>query len=582
MTVLDPVEALRKLPAWQTLGRYIWALEAAIARSRSRGRPQDDTRSRIAFAIVVFAVSYVCLAVGASRASLFSGLKPGPASVAPAHQRADLVDRHGGLLAINLTNYGLFLSPKETWNRQETTRAIRSILPDVPLDRIDRVFKSGKRSRLIGGLTPDQMVAVRELGVPGLDFETEEARRYPAGETAAHILGFTDKGGAGISGVEKGLDKQIRQAGADGTSVPLSIDTRVQAILEEEVSQAAQDFQTRGAVGIIMDVHTGELLGMASYPSFDPNRAGSTPPDQLLNRASGQLFEMGSTFKAFTVAVGLETGVATPSTLFDATHPYHLGYRTIEDYHATNRMLTLVDVFTHSSNIGTARLGVAIGPERLNHYFSAIGLTRTPHFELNESARPLTPRKWDEDAVASISFGHGMLVSPLALARAYAPLLNGGTWVDPTLRRMDHAPVPGARIFKPETSQTMLQIMRVNVVKGTGGKADVPGYSVGGKTGTGEKVVNGKYDTDRQVSSFAAVFPTEGPLSAKRYFVLILMDEPKGNEATHGFSTGGWVAAPAAGRVIARVAPLLGVNPVRSLNAPAALSAASIAPSAGL
>ncbi|MEO8113995.1 MAG: penicillin-binding protein 2, partial [Phenylobacterium sp.] len=318
-----------------------------------------------------------------------------------------------------------------------------------------------------------------------------------------------------------------------------------------------------GAVGLVVNVHTGEILGMANYPTFDPNRAGEATDDAKLNRAAGAVYEMGSTFKAFTVAVGLDTGVATPESTFDARQPFKLGYRTIHDYHATRKILTLVEVFQHSSNIGTAKLAESIGADRLSRYFAALGLTQPAKVELKETARPLTPKVWDEDAVASTSFGHGMNVSPLTLSRAMVALLNGGTLLPLTIHRMEPGQRPkGQKAISEKTSEQMLQIMRANVTGGSGTKADVPGLSVGGKTGTGEKYDPEirAYSHSKQVSSFAAVFPTDGPTSAERYFVLILLDEPHGDAKSFGFATGGWVAAPAAGRVIERIAPFLGVQ----------------------
>ncbi len=287
---------------------------------------------------------------------------------------------------------------------------------------------------------------------------------------------------------------------------------------------------------------------------------------------------MGSTFKAFTVAVGLDTGVANMNSTFDAREPFKLGYRTIHDYHATRKILSLVEVFQHSSNIGTAKLAEGIGPARLSRYFGGMGLTRPAEIELAESASPLTPRKWDDDAVASTSFGHGMNVSPLALAGAMGSILNGGVRVPLTLKKLPaDAKVTGPRVFSEQTSTQMLQIMRANVTGGSGGSADAPGLSVGGKTGTGEKfdpAIRG-YSGTKQVSSFAAVFPTAGPPNTERYFVLILLDEPKPSAKTFGYSTGGWVAAPAAGRVIDRIAPFLSVP--RQLEVKAAAGAAQVA-----
>jgi cell division protein FtsI (penicillin-binding protein 3) len=271
---------------------------------------------------------------------------------------------------------------------------------------------------------------------------------------------------------------------------------------------------------------------------------------------------MGSTFKGFTVAAGLDSGVATPMSTFDARQPFQLGYRTIHDYHATHKVLTLVEVFQHSSNIGTARLATEIGPQRLEHYFKAFGLTEPAKIELSESARPLAPRVWDEDAMASTSFGHGMNVSPLALARAYSGLLNGGKLLPLTIRKLPPGARPdGPQIVSPRTTETLLQIMRANVTGGSGKSANVSGLNVGGKTGTGDKFdpVAKRYSTTKQVSSFAAVFPTDGPVEAPRYFVLVLMDEPHPDQ-TGADPTGGIVAAPAAGRIIERIAPFLGIQ----------------------
>lgn len=390
---------------------------------------------------------------------------------------------------------------------------------------------------------------------------------YPLGPTAAHLVGFVDSGGKGLAGAERALDDPIRKAvGGESGPVRLSIDVRVQAALEDELRKAAAEFTPKGAVGLVTNVQTGEILGLASLPDFDANKAGQATDAERLNRAAASVYEMGSTFKAFTVAIGLDTGVATPASTFDAREPFKLGYRTIHDYHAAKAILTLVEVFKHSSNIGTAMLAEKIGGERLSRYFTALGLTKPAQVELMESARPLTPRKWDMDAVASTSFGHGMNVSPLALAQAMGALLNGGKMLPLTIKKMPDGVRPeGKRVLSEATSAEMLKIMRANVIPGeggSGGKADVPGLSVGGKTGTGEKYdpsIRG-YNHQRQVSSFAAVFPTEGPLEGDRYFVLILMDEPHGTAASAGFSTGGWVGAPPAGKVIDRIAPFLGVQ----------------------
>jgi cell division protein FtsI (penicillin-binding protein 3) len=343
--------------------------------------------------------------------------------------------------------------------------------------------------------------------------------------------------------------------------VPLSIDLRVQAALEDEIQKTGIEQRAKGAVGMVVDVKTGEVLGMANYPDFNPGQAGKHTPDELLNRAVQSVYEMGSTFKGITIAAGLDSGAITRQSTFDATQPFRMAGRTVRDFHATNRVLTTDEVFTKSSNIGTSRIALAVGPERFSGYLQKLGLFERVPVELKESARPILPAKWNENTLASASFGHAISVTPLALAQAMMPIVNGGHRVPLTIRRRDAPPARGEQVLNPETSRAMLEMMRLNVIAGSGRKADFPGLSVGGKTGTGEKVVNGVYDSRANISSFAAVFPTDGPLDAQRYFVLILVDEPQGSEATFGLRTGGWVAAPAVGRTIARIQPFLKVRP---------------------
>lgn len=550
-------------PISRWLARRMWQLEHAFERARASGKAEDDTRIRIFFVLALFSAGFLTLAVGATRAALFSDAGKGDA-LAPivGAARADIVDRNGQLLAADLLHYGLYIDPREIWDTAETRRALARALPDLEPARLERALRADRRTFVIGALTPEVRARVHDLGLPGVSFEPEERRVYPLDETASHLIGFADTGGEGLAGAEAAFNTDIRVGAASKAAVPLSIDLRIQAALEDELGKAAANFRPKGAVGVVVNVHTGEILGLANYPTFDPNQPGKYSLDSRLNRAAAAIYEMGSTFKGFTVAIGLDSGVATPTSTFDATHPYQLGYRTIHDYHATHKVLTLVEVFQHSSNIGTARLAEAIGPQRLSRYFEAFGLTRPAKVELLESARPLTPRVWDEDAVASTSFGHGMNVSPLALTRAYVGLVNGGTLVPLTIKKLPPgAKVEGPRIVSERTSETLLQIMRANVTGGSGKSANIPGYNVGGKTGTGDKFdpVAKRYSTTKQVSSFAAVFPTDGPVSDPRYFILILMDEPQ-KDATGADPTGGIVAAPVVGKVVERIAPFLGVK----------------------
>lgn len=553
-------------PSWfsRRLAGLMWRLEHAFERTRASGRAEDDTRIRIFFVLLLFSLGFIALALGATHAALFSKAGEGDGYATPmGAARADLVDRNGEMLAADLLHYGLYIDPREIWDTSETRRALSANLADLTPERLERALRAGRRTFVIGGLTPEVRAQIHDLGLPGVSFEPEQKRVYPLGYTAAHLVGFADTGGEGLAGAEAALNEDIRSAASSGGSVPLSIDLRIQAALEDELYKAVAQFHPKGAVGIVTNVHTGEILGLANFPTFDPNKPGASSLNARLNRAAGSIYEMGSTFKGFTVATGLDTGVATPSSTFDATHPFQLGYRTITDYHATHAMLTLVEVFQHSSNIGTARLGEEIGPERLHDYFTRFGLTQAAKTELIETARPLTPRVWDEDAIASTSFGHGINVSPMAVARAYSGLMNGGELLPLTIKKLPAGTVVhGPRMVSEQTALTLLQIMRSNVSCpcGSGKSANIPGLNVGGKTGTGDKwdPAIRHYSNTKQVSSFAAVFPTDGPLSAPRYFVLVLLDEPQ-RDKTGADPTGGIVAAPAAGRVIERIAPFLGI-----------------------
>jgi cell division protein FtsI (penicillin-binding protein 3) len=547
-------------PSWRWLAERVWSVEHAFERIKAEGRAEEDTRVRIFFVLAAFSFAFLILAFGAARAALFSGnahTRSGPVAAA---ERADLVDRNGLLMAANLTHYKLFIDPDEVWEPAETRRAIQGVLPKVSADRLRKAIQGDRRSFIIGGLTPQQRDAVHALALPGIYFEEEDRRAYPLGVTAAHLIGFTDAGGKGLSGIERALDAEIRQAGHAGKPVVLSIDLRVQAAMEDELAGAARDQQVRGAIGIVTDIRTGEILAMASYPSFDPNTAGHATDDQRLNRATQAVYEMGSTFKVFTLATALDTGTANRDSTFDVSSPLNLGGRVVHDHDATGGRVTLEDVFIHSSNIGTSKLALAMGAETVSRYFQSFGLLQPADVELS-SAWPIKPRKWDPNTLASASFGQAISVTPLALAQAMGAVLNGGQMVPLTLRRLEPGQAPeGKRVISEATSRNMLDLMRLNVARGTGSKANAAGLRVGGKTGSAQKVVNGRYAQTTLVSSFAAVFPTDGPADRSRYFVLIVLDEPHGSPASGGARTGGWTAAPAVGRVIDRIAPFLGVR----------------------
>ncbi|MDR3508071.1 MAG: penicillin-binding protein 2 [Caulobacteraceae bacterium] len=547
-------------PALRWVVGRIWMVERAFERAKAEGRAADDTRLRIFFVLAMFAAGFLTLAVYATKAALFPSVDRAGAYAAVAGARADLVDRDGQLLAVDLPHFGLYFNPRENWDIDEVRRKLPTVLPQLQPARLEKALSSTHREYLIGGLTPDEKAKVDDLGLPGISFEDEVHRVYPLGTTAGHLVGFVDRGGAGLAGAELALDDTLKTNAGRGP-VPLSIDLRVQAAMQDELQKAAILHQAIGGVGIVTNVRTGEILGMSSYPAFDPNAAGASPPANMVNHAAATVYEPGSVFKVFTLAMGIDTGAADINTQFDVRTPLALTGQTIHDYDKGDQFLPLWEVFTHSSNIGAARLGMKVGPERMDKYFRSFGLFAAAPSELKESARPIVPRRLSDNVVASMSFGHAISVSPLALATGMGSILNGGQYLPLTIKKLDPGnPPQGRRVISEATSRTMLDLMRLNVTQGTGAKADAPGYRVGGKTGSAEKAENGTYARKKLVSSFAAVFPTDGPMNADRYFVLIMLDEPKPTKETFGFATGGWTAAPAAGRVIERIAPYVGVK----------------------
>jgi cell division protein FtsI (penicillin-binding protein 3) len=548
------------------LGRWILGMEHAFERARASDKAVDDTRLRIFFVLALFGFGFVTLALGATRAALFSAWGHGGELVAPApNARAELTDRNGEILAIDVPRYGLYVDPHEMVHRADVRAALLAAMPAIPGAKLDRILAGDRRQYVIGALTEDQRRQIHDLALPGVSFEEESGRAYPLDALAAHVIGFASRDGVGLAGAEKAFDAQLRAPGAK--PLALSLDLRVQGALEDELDQTSQTLGVQDAAGMVVNVRTGEILGLASWPNFDANDAGVADPRTMVNHAAATVYEPGSVMKVFTLAMGLDSGVATPDTMFDVATPLELPGQTIHDYDHGDAQLSLAHVFTHSSNIGAARLGLLAGAAIMSRYYHAFGLFDAAPSELAESARPLTQRALTPNAVASMSFGHAISVTPLAIATGMSAILNGGVYRPLTLKRLDpgQAPAPGRRVIQETTSETMLRLMRLNVTEGTGTRADALGLRVGGKTGTATKLVHGHYVEGKNalnLASFAAIFPTDGPVDQDRYLVLIMLDEPKPVTADSGVTSGGFTAAPAAERVIDRIAPFLGVRRV--------------------
>jgi len=476
--------------------------------------------------------------------------------------RADIVDRNGALLATTLASPSLYANPKQIIDAREATRKLVAVLPELSEAEVyakltsERSFVWLKRL-----LTPREQLAVNRLGIPGLAFEREERRVYPEGNLAAHVVGYTGLDNKGLAGIERGFDDILKSR---KEPLQLSVDLRLQNILRDELSRTMQDFSAKGATGIVMDVHDGEVLAMVSLPDFDPNKPGSATPETTFNRATLGTYEMGSTFKTFTAAMALDAHTATLASYYDASKPIVIGRFTIHDYHNLHRALSVPEIYEYSSNIGAARMAMDAGTDRLREFLGRLGLLHAPTFEIPEIAAPLVPAPWHDVNTMTIAFGHGLSVSPLQLAIAGSAVVNGGVLHQATIVKPPEGYVPsGTQVMSAKTSEDMRRLMRLVVEQGTGEFAAAPGYLVGGKTGTAEKVNGHSYAHKALLSSFLGAFPINNP----RYLVLAIIDEPHGNKESHGFATGGWTAAPVVGRVVQRAAPLLGVAPIDE-NAP--------------
>lgn len=534
----------RFTPSWRWLSEAMWWVEHAFGRAHADARPEEDTRVRIFVILSAFSAVFVCLAAGAVHAALLTAAGgAGTASHPNAVVRADLIDRNGALLATNIVHYGLYIDPAEVWDRRAAAARIRRALPRVSAARLERALTGNRRLLVINRLTPQEKAAVHALALGGIGFEPEDVRVYPLGESARHVVGGVDTGGQGLSAAERAFNDEIRAAGARGESFQISIDLRVQGVLENELAAAATASGAKGAVGIVTDVQTGEVLGMASWPASNSR-----------NLATAATYEMGSVFKTFTVAAAIDTGRADMTTLLDASEALRIGNRRITDFHAQNKVMTLEEVYLHSSNIGTSLLATQMGPRVMRDYFDRFGLLSRAPFEIPSEA-PIMPREWSDSTLASLSFGYGVSITPLQMAAAMGALTNGGRFIPLTLRKGGRPDVRARQIVSPQTSLTMLDLMRRNVVRGSGGRAEAPGLRVGGKTGSANKSVNGRYSTAHAVGAFAGVFPADGPVNARRYQILVLIDEPQTWPRT-----GGFVAAPAVGRIADRIAPFLGVE----------------------
>ncbi len=470
--------------------------------------------------------------------------------------RAEIVDRNGIVLATTLPTQSLYADPKQVRNAEEAATALAQVLPELPTAELeaklasDRDFVWLKRN-----LTPRQQYEVNRLGLPGLHFQRELDRVYPLGALTSQIVGFTDVDNNGLSGLERAFDESLR--GGD-KPLQLSIDVRVQHVLAKELDAAIREFRGIGGAGVVLDAISGELLALVSLPSYEPDSPGTAPAEARFNRATLGVYEMGSVFKVFTTALALDEGIVELDDGYDVRKPIRAARYTIRDYKPKNRWLSVPEIFIYSSNIGTVHMAMEAGTKAQQDFLARLGMTRAAPVELPEVGAPMLPSPWREINTMTIAYGHGLAVSPLQVARGVAAMVNGGLLKPTTLvKGRSGEALYQRRVISAETSREMNWLMRLVVQYGTGRKADAPGYMVGGKTGTADKLIGRRYSDDARIATFVGAFPMDSP----RYVVLAMVDEPKGNESTLGYATGGWVAAPVVRRVVERIGPLVGIRP---------------------
>ncbi|MFK7843034.1 MAG: peptidoglycan D,D-transpeptidase FtsI family protein [Sphingorhabdus sp.] len=474
--------------------------------------------------------------------------------------RGDLVDRNGVVMARTMRGYAIRVVPARLLGDTDVlSRQLASIFPDTTAEEFSEKLSGSRPTYLRRRALPEQVKQVHALGEIGIEFPREDERLYPQRELAAHVLGYVDADGKGVMGMERALNERLADENLRATSTMLSIDSRVQAALESELQDAMISTQARGGAGIILDVQTGEVMALASLPMFDPNKIRKASMKHQNNEVTQSVFELGSTFKPFAVAAALDAGTVTDLAVrYNAMEPIKVGGFTIKDDHSQGRYLNVPETLVHSSNIVTARIADNLGKERMENLFRRLGFDERPHIELVEKGHPIWPRNWGRVTNMTVAYGHGIAVTPLHLASAYAAMVNGGIWRPATLLKVPAGEeAEGRRVFKAATSARMRQLLRMIVSDGTGRKADAPGYRIGGKTGSAEKPSQGGYNKTSLVSTFAAAFPMDNP----RYVVIAMLDEPKGTAATSFQRTAGWTAAPIVRKVVPRVGPMLGVIP---------------------
>lgn len=536
----------------------------------------EQARGRLVLLSAFFVFAYVIVVARAADLSIIQGIKNHEQDVSFYQEdssdkkkiiRADIVDRNGVILARSLKTSSLFVDPVLVQQPAKAAKDLHEIFPEISYGSLLSKLQSKKRFVwLKRNISPEEQSKILNLGYPGLNFKQEMRRIYPQGALTSHLVGASGVDGQGLAGIERSFDNYLAE---NSEPLTLTLDVRLQHVLKREISNTIKEFSAKAGAGIVMDIETGEIVAATSLPDFDPHNYQTASGNEIFNRLTLGVYELGSTFKIFSTAAMIEKNNANMAQRFDVRKPIKVGRFQIRDYHPEKRIMSLPEVFIHSSNIGSAIMGQEVGTEGLKNFYKDIGLFDKPEFEISEMGEPMIPSPWREVNTLTAAYGHGIAVSPLQLVKATASIMNGGLLVQPTLVKQSKIPERAdkkeksqadVRVVSPETSHRMRQLMRLVVTEGTGSKADVDGYVVGGKTGTAEKPGKGGYDRKKLISSFLGVFPMDAP----RYAVFVMVDEPQGTKASYGYATGGWVGAPTVGRIVSGMASVLGLPPSQS------------------
>jgi cell division protein FtsI (penicillin-binding protein 3) len=542
----------------------VTAVVARPQKTRHAGRRQMGlalAHQRLMLVLILMGIGTSVIAGQLLTLGLTGGGRASRPAVVGLEGRGDIVDRNGQVLARTIEAWSVGIHPNKLLSNPQTLAGqLAQLMPEHSTEQYFAMLKSGKTFVYLRRRAMPELVAqVNALGEPAMAFAREPERLYPQITLAAHVVGFTDFDGQGVMGMERVLNERLSKADLNGAPVALSIDMRVQAAMESELAAAMVDLRAVGATGLVLDVDSGEIISMVSLPVFNPNKSGEAQPEALRNNVTQSVYELGSAFKPLTMANAIESGTVTNlARRFDATEAISVGPFKIKDDHPQNRWLNIPEALVHSSNIVTARVADEMGREKSEAFFKKLGFHEPVHVELRERGRTLWPSSWGRASNMTIAYGHGMAVTPLHLASAYAALVNGGVWRPATLLKVPAGEAAkGRRVLSPHTSDLMRKMLRLIVLEGTGRNAGVAGFRVGGKTGTAEKPGVGGYSKTVNVSTFAGAFPMDAP----RYVVIAMLDSPKGSAASSGQTTAAYTAAPVVAKVIARTGPMLGVYP---------------------